>query len=291
MASTREIQLRIKSVKGTQQITKAMKLVSTAKLQKIRGVQEANKPYFRAVYDTMTSILASSDGGVLNSPLLEAEENAGGKAAYLLITGDRGLAGGYNANICRLLERSIEDKSKAIILTIGKRGRDYFARRGYELGEHFEIQSALPDFAEVSRIVNSFTKLKLEAQVDTLYVVYTAFLNTISQKPTILKLLPFTIDDLETPADPAKMSLMNYEPGEESVLNYIIPKYISGIVYGALAESFASEEGARMTAMDSATDNAEEIVDRLTLQYNRARQGHITQELTEIVNGAQALEN
>ncbi len=290
MATTREIQLRIKSVTGTQQITKAMKLVSTAKLQKIRGVQEANKPYFNTVYETMCSILTRSDSATLASPLLSSEQKAGGKAAYLLITGDRGLAGGYNVNVCRLLEKAIEDKSKALIVTIGKRGRDYFARRGFEMGDHFTIESSLPSYAEVSRIVKAFTALKTEGAVDTLYVVYTAFLNTISQKPTLLKLLPIALDDLDTAMDPDKMSLMNYEPGEEAVLEYIIPKYISGIVYGALAEAFASEEGARMTAMDSATDNAEEIIEDLTLQYNQARQSHITQELTEIVNGAAALE-
>ena len=290
MATTREIQLRIKSVTGTQQITKAMKLVSTAKLQKIRGVQEANKPYFTAVYQTMSSIMANSEDCVRNSALLSDVIRADGKAAYLLITGDRGLAGGYNANICRLLERSIEDKEKALIVTVGKRGREYFTRRGFQMGEHFEIKSSLPNYNEVSRIVDSFTVLKTEGQVDTLYVVYTAFINTISQRPTILKLLPISTEEIPEPEDRSKMSMMNYEPDEDEVLKYIVPKYISGVVFGALAESFASEEGARMTAMDSATDNAEEIVQHLTLQYNRARQGHITQELTEIVNGAAALE-
>ena len=289
MATTREIQLRIKSVTGTQQITKAMKLVSTAKLQKIRGVQEANKPYFNTVYETMCSILATSSGK-LRSPLLDMEGEAGGRVAYLLITGDRGLAGGYNANICRLLERSIPDKEKALIVTVGKKGREYFTRRGYQMGDHFEIQSSVPSYAEVSRIVNAFTKLKIDDEADTLYVVYTAFLNTISQRPTIIKLLPISAEDIDLPEDRSKMSMMNYEPDDETVLNYVIPKYINGVVYGAIAESFASEEGARMTAMDSATDNAEEIIEDLTLLYNQARQGHITQELTEISNGAQALD-
>lgn len=290
MATTREIQLRIKSVTGTQQITKAMKLVSTSKLQKIRSVAEANKPYFNAVYDTMSSILATSDGSVLQSPLISDEVKAGGKTAYLLITSDRGLAGGYNANVCRLLQSQIADKDKAVILTIGHKGREYFARRGYTMGEHFDLGSGVPQYSEVSRLANAFTRLKLEHTVDALYVVYTSFINTISQTPKLLKLLPISRDDIHQPEDPGKMSMMNYEPGEEAVLSYIIPKYICGILYGALAESFASEEGARMTAMDSATDNAQEIVEKLTLQYNRARQGHITQELTEIVNGAAALE-
>lgn len=290
MATTREIQLRIKSVKGTQQITKAMKLVSTAKLQKIRGIAEANKPYFNAVYATMSSILASSDGSVLTTPLLSDEQHAQGKAAYLLITSDRGLAGGYNANVCRMLQSQIEDKSKALILTIGKRGREYFSRRGYTMGEHFEMSGDIPKYSEVSRLANVLTSLKIEHQVDALYVVYTSFINTISQVPKMLKLLPISKADIPEAENPAQMSLMNYEPGEEAVLAYIIPKYISGILYGALAESYASEEGARMTAMDSATDNAQEIVENLTLQYNRARQGHITQELTEIVNGAAALQ-
>lgn len=290
MATTREIKLRIKSVTGTQQITKAMKLVSTAKLQKIRGVTEANKPYFKAVYETMCSILATSEASVMSSPLIGGGEKHTGKTAYLLITSDRGLAGGYNTNVCRLLQSKIENKDDAIILTIGRRGREYFARRGYTMGEHFAIDGDIPKYSDVARLAKTFTALKQEGKVDALYVVYTAFINTISQSPSMLKLLPIEKEDIVLPEDPGKQSMMNYEPGEESVLSYIIPKYISGILFGALAESFASEEGARMTAMDSATDNAQEIVDKLTLQYNRARQGHITQELTEIVNGAAALE-
>lgn len=291
MATTREIQLRIKSVKGTQQITKAMKLVSTAKLQKIRGIAEANKPYFNAVYNTMSSILATSDGTVLQTPLINDEQHADGRTAYLLITSDRGLAGGYNANVCRLLQSQIQDKDKALILTIGRRGREYFARRGYTMGEHFELSGDIPKYSEISRVASAFTELKKNHTVDALYVVYTSFINTITQTPKSIKLLPISREDISQPEDPAKASVMNYEPGEEAVLQYIIPKYISGILYGALAESYASEEGARMTAMDSATDNAQEIVEKLTLQYNRARQGHITQELTEIVNGAAALQD
>lgn len=288
MATTREIQLRIKSVKGTQQITKAMKLVSTAKLQKIRGIAEANKPYFNAVYKTISSILATSDGSVLHTPLISDEKYADGRTAYLLITSDRGLAGGYNANVCRLLQSQIEDKDKALILTIGRRGREYFARRGYTMGEHFELSGDVPKYSEVSRLAQAFTELKKNRTVDALYVVYTSFVNTITQTPKSLKLLPISPEDVPVQGD---LSVMNYEPGEEAVLEYIIPKYICGILYGALAESCASEEGARMTAMDSATDNAQEIVEKLTLQYNRARQGHITQELTEIVNGAAALQD
>ncbi len=289
MATTREIKLRIKSVTGTQQITKAMKLVSTAKLQKIRGVAEANEPYFKAVYETMCSILAASEASILNSPLLGGGASPTGKAAYLLITSDRGLAGGYNANVCRLLESKIANKESAVILTIGRKGREYFARRGYTMGEHFTVDGELPRYGEAARIARAFVSLRREGKADALYVVYTAFYNVLHQSPSMLKLLPIEKDDLRLPEGADDRTMMNYEPGEESVLDYIIPKYLSGILFGALAESLASEEGARMTAMDSATDNAQEIVDRLTLQFNRARQSHITQELTEIVNGAAAL--
>ena len=286
-ASMKDIKLRIKSVESTMQITKAMELVASSKLRRAKERQEKARPYFTELRSTLDRIEATTTD--FSSPYQVKRPVE--RQCMIVIAGDRGLAGGYNANICRLLERSIEDKEKALIVTIGKKGREYFARRGFELGDHFEIESSLPSYGEVSRIVKGFTDLKTEGQVDDLYVVYTSFQNTISQKPVILKLLPLALEDLDMPADPARMSMMNYEPGEETVLDYIIPKYISGIVYGALAESFASEEGARMTAMDSATDNAQEIIENLTLKYNQARQSHITQELTEIVNGAAALEN
>lgn len=288
MANTREIQLRIRSISGTQQITRAMKLVSTAKLQKIRGIAEEGRPYFSMVYQTVCSILQASteDVGALagfSSPA-DAENKP---AAYILITSDRGLAGGYNANICRLLESEIAEKDQALIITIGKRGREYFERRGYTVDAHYENDGEAPQMSQINRISRYVMGLYTEGKVSGVRIAYTAFENTLSQVPQLIQLFPLKREDFEAGEE---LISMNYEPGAEEVMKRIMPLYISGILHGAMAEAAASEQGARMTAMDSATDNASDMIDHLTLQYNRARQGHITQELTEIINGAAALE-
>lgn len=289
MANTREIQLRIRSIKGTQQITRAMKLVSTAKLQKIRGIAEEGRPYFSMVYQTVCSILKTSTedvGAMAGFSQPATAEN--GPAAYILITSDRGLAGGYNVNVCRQLESQIEDKEKALIITIGKRGREYFQRRGYHVDAHYDNDHEVPQMAQVGRIARYVMGLYNEGKVSGVQLAYTAFKNTLSQIPTVIQLFPLNPDDFQTKEE--NLISMNYEPGPEEVMKRIMPLYISGILHGAMAEASASEQGARMTAMDSATDNASDMIDTLTLQYNQARQGHITQELTEIINGAAALE-
>ncbi|MFQ9798820.1 MAG: ATP synthase F1 subunit gamma [Clostridia bacterium] len=288
--SDRKIQLRIRSIKGTQQITRAMKLVSTAKLQKIRAIAQSNTPYFQAVYQTMCSILRLLTGDdVLNGPMLQS-----GKSAYLVITSDRGLAGGYNANVCKLLERSMGSKEDALILTVGRRGREYFSRRGFTLGQHFETPAEVPEYSGVRQIQDAVMDLYRSGTVKEIYVAYTSFQNTLSQTATLMKLFPLQREDFMGGEDEQESKhgtmphvLMNFEPGPEAVLANIIPRYMGGILYGVLVESSASEQGARMTAMDSATENAQDICDKLTLQYNRARQGHITQgDNGDIVNGA-----
>ena len=289
MANTREIQLRIRSIKGTQQITRAMKLVSTAKLQKIRGIAEEGRPYFSMVYQTVCSILQTSTEDV--SAMAGFSQPAGAEnapMAYILITSDRGLAGGYNVNVCRQLEGVIEDRENALIITIGKRGREYFERRGYRVDAHYDNAEEVPQMAEVNRIARYVMGLYNEGTVSGVQIAFTAFKNTLSQIPTVMRLFPLNPEDFQT--EGTELVSMNYEPGPEEVMKRIMPLYISGILHGAMAEASASEQGARMTAMDSATDNAGDMIDTLTLQYNRARQGHITQELTEIINGAAALE-
>lgn len=290
MATTREIQQRIHSIKGTQQITRAMKLVATAKLQKVRAAAEENKPYFRLVYDTVTDImrLSRAEGGPLMPGFEPAEPAEDAPDAYLLLTSDRGLAGGYNVNVCRLLEQSVSDKARAVVLTIGRRGREYLAHRGYTMGENFTLSGEALSYRETEAMAGTLLSLYTEGKVKSVQVIYTTFRNTLSQEPTRLQLLPLQTGDAAEAEDAAP--LMEYEPDKETVMRRIVPQYLTGILYGAVIESQASEQGARMTAMDAATDNAEEIIGRLTLQYNRARQGRITQELTEIINGAAALE-
>lgn len=296
MATTREIKTRIHSVEGTQQITKAMKLVATAKLQKIRQITEANKPYFRLVYDTVRDIVSRADDeGNVAIPGVSAPEGAeNAPEAYLLLTSDRGLAGGFNINICRLLERTA-DKEKAVVFTLGHRGRDFFTRRGYRMAQDFEAKGDYPSYEEIGDIAETLMKAFLGGEIGGVSVVYTSFKNTLVQEPTVLKLLPldkdvFAPDEAENaPKElPPVGPLMEYEPSKEEVMQAIVPQYLAGILWGAVIESQASEQGARMTAMDSATDNAEEIVDKLTLKYNRVRQAKITQEITEIINGSTA---
>lgn len=285
MASMRDIKRRKVSIQSTQQITKAMKLVSTVKLQKAKTRAEQSKTYFDYMYATVTSMLAKS--GNIDHPYLVAGESK--KKAVIVITSNRGLAGGYNANITKLLTDSDIPKEDSYIYAIGRKGKDFFARRGYKIkADYSEVinEPIYKDAAEISReVLNLFAK----GEIGEIYLAYTSFKNTVSHIPTMMKLLPVEMkeDNEVTTAD--KFTMMNYEPEEDEALNLIIPKYITSLIYGALVEAVASENGARMQAMDSATSNAEEMISDLSLKYNRARQGSITQELTEIIAGANAI--
>ncbi len=282
MASMRDIKRRKLSIQSTGQITKAMKLVSTAKLQKAKVKAEETRPYFKKMHQTISSILKTSQR--VKHPLLTQRETH--KRAYVVITSNRGLAGGYNGNVCKLVFSEANSKDASII-AIGRKGGDLLKKKGYTLlAEHNAVMEA-PVFEDALSIGASILDLYKQGQIDEVYLVYTAFNSTISQEAKMLKLLPLdaeTFDDAVEDDTP-----MNYEPDAESVLDEIIPKYVTSILYGALKESVASEHGARMTAMDAATNNANDMIDDLALLYNRARQASITQELSEIVGGAEAL--
>ena len=286
MASMRDIKRRKSSIQSTQQITKAMKLVSTVKLQKAKLHAEATDPYFNHMYQTVTSILAKS--GNINHPYLTP--GASDKIAVVVITSNRGLAGGDNANVTKLVTNNQEllPKDKVEVFCIGSKGRETLERYGYQIREdHSEIMEAptYEDAAAVcARVLEAFTK----GEIGQIYLAYTHFKNTVVHVPKLMKLLPVEFSEEEISAADDKL-IMNYEPNVEEALNLIIPKYVTSIFYGALVEALASENGARMQAMDSATSNAEDMISDLSLKYNRARQGSITQELTEIIAGAEAL--
>lgn len=287
MASMRDIKRRKGSIQSTQQITKAMKLVSTVKLQKAKGKAEQTNPYTNYMYQTVSSMLAKS--GSIDHPYLTKGE--ADKKAVVVITSNRGLAGGYNSNITKLVMAS-EDFSKenAEIYTIGSKGREALERRGYVIKEDASGIIESPSYEDASVLCKKILEEYTEGEISEIYLAYTHFKNTVSHEPTLIKLLPVQIDeaDMEKGAASANV-LMNYEPNEEEALDMIIPKYVTSLFYGALVEAVASENGARMQAMDSATSNAEEMISDLTLKYNRARQGSITQELTEIIAGASAI--
>ncbi len=288
MASMREIKRRRATIENTSQITAAMKVVSTAKLQKAKGKVEASKPYFQHMHDAVTSILAKSDN--VNHPYLE--QNDSKKKAVIVITSNRGLAGGYNNNVVKLITKGDFKKEDIVVYAVGRKGRDFLRRYGYEIKEDYSEVMNEPLFSDAAEIGRAVLDAFSKKEVGEIYIAYTIFKNTITQIPTLMKLLPVAIKEKEEKEKPSAedLVLMNYEPEAEEALNEIIPKYVNSLIYGALCEAIASENGARMQAMDSASNNAQEMIADLSLKYNRARQASITQELTEIVAGASAIE-
>ena len=285
MASMREIKRRKSSIASTQQITKAMKLVSTVKLQRAKSKAEATKPYFDCMYDTVAKMLSKS--GNVDHPYLKAGES--GKKAVIAITSNRGLAGGYNNNVVKLITSDEAfDKENTVIYALGKKGRESLASKGFEIASDLcEVMNG-PLYTDAKELSEELLAKFEKGEIREIYLAYTVFKNTVTHVPTMLKLLPVEIEA----GDDTKASdniPMNYEPDEDEALGLIIPKYITSLIYGAMMEAVASENGARMQAMDSATSNAEEMIQKLELDYNRARQGSITQELTEIIAGAQAI--
>lgn len=283
MASMRSIKRRKGSIQSTQQITKAMKLVSTVKLQRAKGRAEKSKSYFECMYATVKSVLAKS--GNIEHPYLKAGNSP--KKAVVVITSNRGLAGGYNSNVIKLITKGDFRKEDVAVYAIGIKGRDFLGKHGYEVFADYSEFIEEPIYADAMHICDDLLKAFSKGEIGEIYLAYTAFKNTVSHIPTLLKLLPVDTEGIED-ADDDK-ALMNFEQDEEEALNMLIPKYITSLIYGGMVEAVASENGARMQAMDSATSNAEEMIDKLSLQYNRARQGSITQELTEIIAGAEAI--
>lgn len=282
MASMRDIKRRKSSISSTQQITKAMKLVSTVKLQKAKTRAEQTDPYFNYMYKTVSSMLAKS--GNINHPYLKAGDTE--KKAVVVITSNRGLAGGYNSNIVKLITGGDFNREDLDIYAVGGKGEEALLSKGYNIVESAPEVIENPTYEDAAALCQKVLDAFSNGEVGEIYLAYTHFKNTVSQEPQLIKMLPVEIDPEE--ADDTGI-MMNYEPNEEEALDMIIPKYVTSLFYGALVESHASENGARMQAMDSATSNAEEMISDLTLKYNRARQGSITQELTEIIAGANAI--
>lgn len=283
MASMRDIKRRKVSIQSTQQITKAMKLVSTVKLQRAKQQAEKTKTYFNCMYETVTSMLAKTSN--VNHPYLKAGES--GRKAVIAITSNRGLAGGYNSNVVKLITRGELASEDLIIYNIGKKGRESLQKH-YEIAADYSDIIESPMYPDAINISNELLKAYAAGEISEIYLAYMAFKNTVVHEPTLLKLLPVEVEESTAGQNESK-AMMNFEPEDEEALDLIIPKYVTSLIYGGMVEAVASENGARMQAMDSATSNAEEMIDDLSLLYNRARQGSITQELTEIIAGANAI--
>ncbi len=285
MASLRDIKARITSTKKTSQITKAMEMVSAAKLNRAENNAKAFGPYMEKIQEVVASIANGSTD--VSHPMLESRPVK--RTGYLVITSDRGLAGAFNSSVLRAVYQAIQKRHKSndefVIIAIGKMGRDFFKKRGMNVISEITGIGDETSFASIKDIANGAVSMFADGSYDELYLYYNHFVSAIQQDVTEKKLLP--LSDISS-----NKGLMSYEfePNQEEILEVLLPQYAESLIYGALLDSKASEHAARMTAMKNATDNAKELINGLTLTYNRARQAAITQEITEIVGGAAALE-
>lgn len=289
-ANMKAVKLRIKSVQSTMQITKAMELVASSKLRRAKERAENSRPYFEKLYSTLTDIAQGNTD--FTHPY--AKGNAVTKTCYVLLAGDRGLAGGYNANVFKKFEE-IRKGAECVVLPIGKKALEYAKRK--------ELPCLTESFAELADIkvsgcfdiATTLCKAYKAGEIGHIELVYTKFISMLTQRPEAAMMLPLkdlaknneSASDEKEPGKPRELIL--YEPSAEVVFERIVPEYLAGVIYGAICEAAASELAARRTAMESATGNAEEMLENLNLYYNRARQAGITQEITEIVGGAESI--
>ncbi|AQS60375.1 ATP synthase F1 subunit gamma [Desulforamulus ferrireducens] len=283
MASAQDIRRRIKSVKNTQQITKAMKMVAAAKLRRAQEAVTSARPFALKIKEVLSRVAAASGGA--SHPLLEVREVK--KTAYVVITADRGLCGGFNANVLRRSVTEIKDRNNSAVVAVGRKSRDFFRRRNYEIAASYVALGETIQFHQAKEIARFVMDKYVAGEFDEVYLIFSEFVNVLTQRPVSVKLLP-----VETPAEETKGPKVEYiyEPSAEAVLSQLLPTYVESTVFRAMLEAKAGEQGARMTAMDSATKNAKDMIHRLTLSLNRARQAAITKEISEIVGGAAALE-
>ncbi|MBD7943334.1 MULTISPECIES: F0F1 ATP synthase subunit gamma [Psychrobacillus] len=287
MASLRDIKNKITSTKKTSQITKAMQMVSASKLNRAEENAKAYVPYMSKMQEVVGSIASgTSDSG---HPMLTHRPVK--KTAYIVITSDRGLAGAYNSNVIRAVANAITErhasKDEYVIFAIGRMGRDFFVKRGSNvIGEVIGLPDQ-PSFSHVKEIARKAVGMFTDGTYDELYMYYNHFVSAISSEVTEKKVLPLTDIAAETTGSTASYE---FEPSSEAILEVLLPQYAESLIFGALLDGKASEHASRMSAMKSATDNATDLISNLTLVYNRARQAAITQEITEIVGGASALE-
>ena len=278
--STKDIKQRIRSMESTRQITRAMEMVAASKLRRAQDRIRDSRPYFEILYGTIAHIACTRPD--FSSPYLTRRE--GKRVCCIVIAGDRGLAGGYNNNVFKLVQQEMEGKELSV-LPMGKRAVEHFRSRGVPIFTEAYGEAADVSIGDCFSLSKRLAKAYLAGELDEICVAFTNFVSVLTQTPAVLPLLPLSLTASSRP-QPEAAAL--YEPDPQTVFDAIIPEYLGGVVYGALCESVASELAARRTAMDAATKNADEMIGNLNLQFNRARQGAITQEITEIVAGAEA---
>ncbi len=282
MASLQDIRRRIKSVKSIQQITNAMNMVATSRLRHAKAAATANKPYADKMAQVVTDIAANA--GDFSHPLLKVHEE--GKTLFLVLAADKGLAGAYSSNVCKETTAHIEDKANTELVTVGRKAKEHFKNRGYVIAESYTGISERPHYEHARKIAADLIHRFETGEVREIYMVYTRYVSAISCVPEVVQLLPFKGLGAKQEGPHAEYI---YEPSAEDVLGFLLPQYLVTTIYAALLQASASELSSRMNAMSNATDNAQDLIAKLDLHYNKVRQASITREITEIVGGAEAL--
>lgn len=291
MASIKEIRTRIKSIRETMKITNAMYLIASSKLRAARGQLQNIQPYFSKTQATLHEILDSAPE--VTHPYFDLRpEVSEKKRGYVVISADKGLSGSYNYNVTHFAERHMAQAKDPALFLIGNMGEQYFKSKNRFIDGEFLYMAQAPTLYNARLIAETLIKLYRHKQLDEVYVIYTEMISSVSQEPRALKLLPLerctlTSHDVGSPHTAPQVT--TFVPSATEVLDHLVPNYIKGLMYGAMAESYTSLQSARMTAMDAATNNARDMIGGLTLAYNRARQAAITQEISEIVGGAQGM--
>lgn len=291
MANAREIQGRMKSIKDTMKITNAMYMVSSSKLQKARRDLKNTEPFFFLIQDSLAKILeAAPEAGNDFFDTRKEKKKSNKTVGYLVITGDKGLAGAYNHNVIKLTEKLLENEEADMLFVVGQMGRHYFEQRNVSIDINFNYTAQNPTMNRARTIAGKLAELFLEKKIDEVYVVYTKMINSMTVESVSKKILPLSKEGIEKQDNQLVEEYADacFLPDAVTAFNKIVPDYLAGFVYGALVESYCSEHNSRMMAMQTATDSAKEMIRELSIQYNRARQAAITQEITEVVGGANA---
>jgi F-type H+-transporting ATPase subunit gamma len=285
----RALKRRIESVKSTQKITSAMELIASSRIIKAQQRVNAARPYADAMRELMASVARTATN--LEHPLLTGRDDVS-RVGTLVVTSDRGLAGAYNSNVIRAAERDMRDHGKdSRLFVVGKKGVGYFRFRGYSFEDSWQGFSEQPGIDNARAVARAVTGAFTEGEVDQVRLAYTRFVSMLVQRPTIVQILPLPRAEMEDRDERQRGQRAQYEfePAPEEILDYLVPRYVEGLIYQGMLEAAASEQAARRRAMKAATDNAEELIETLTRNYNQARQAEITTEIMEVVGGAEAL--
>lgn len=289
MANMREIRTRMRSIQDTMKITNAMYLISSSKMKKARKALDGTAPYFQTLQHTIHDILVHSPGithDYFNQrELIKGEDR---KRGYIIISADKGLAGAYNHNIIKLAEQEMKKGKNNTLYILGQVGRQYFMRMGANVSQDFFYTNQTPTRFRARNIAETVLNAFDEEQLDEVHLIFTEMVSSMSEEASIIQLLPLVSKDFEIDRGDQYKQFTTYSPSPQAVMNHLVPNYVKGIIFGAMVEAFTAEQNARMTAMKSATDSAGDMLKDLSLLYNRARQAAITQEINEVVGGAEA---